>query len=93
MGVDVSSLNILIYDDPDADGDCFRITRQKAAVLLKSVQELGQMTCLRQVGRKEEVDMDTVREVVEGKIFHVDDSKHIQLKRFVGTCLRLTGRT
>ena len=74
MGVDVSSLNILIYDDPD--GDCFRIARQKAAVLLKSVQKLGQMICLRQVGRKEEVDMDTVREVVEGKIFNVDDSKH-----------------
>ena len=41
------------------------------------------MTCLRQVVRKEEVDMDTVREIVEGKIFHVDDSKHTQLKQFV----------
>ena len=83
MGEEVSSINILIYDDPDADGDCSRSTRQKAGVLLRSVQELGEMTCLRQVVRKEEVDMDTVREIVEGKIFHVDDSKHTQLKQFV----------
>jgi len=83
MGVDVSSINILIYDDPDTDGDCSRSTHQKAAVLLKNIQELGQMSCLRQVLSKQEVKMDTVREVVEGKIFHVDDSKHTQLKLFV----------
>jgi len=32
---------------------------------------------------KQDVNTDTVREVVQGKIFHVDDSKHSQLKQFV----------
>lgn len=83
MGVDVSSINILIYDDPDTDGDCSRSTHQKAAVLLKNIPELAQMHSLRQVLSKHEVNMETVREVVEGKIFHVDDTKHNQFKQFV----------
>eukprot|EP00092_Neocalanus_flemingeri_P026589 GFUD01028818.1.p1 GENE.GFUD01028818.1~~GFUD01028818.1.p1 ORF type:complete len:828 (+),score=221.61 GFUD01028818.1:45-2528(+) len=83
MGVDVSSINILIYDDPDTEGDCSRSTHQKAAVMLKNIQELGQMSCLRQVLSKQEIQMEAVREVVEGKIFHVDDTKHIQLKQFI----------
>jgi len=29
------------------------------------------------------VKMEDVKEVVQGKIFHVDDSKHFQLKQFV----------
>jgi len=83
IGDDVSAVNILIFDDPDSDGDCSRSTHQKAAILLKNIQEVGQMNCLRQVLSKQDVNMDTVREVVQGKIVHVDDSKHSQLKQFV----------
>ena len=83
MGDDVSAINILIFDDPETEGDCSRSTHQKAAVLLKNIQELGQMNSLRQVLSKQEVKMDTVKELVQGKIFHVDDSKHSQLKQFV----------
>ena len=83
LGVDVSSVNILVFDDPREDSDCARATLKKYGVVLKNTCDLTKLYSFQQSCSQSIINTGDMEAVVTGiSQFNFDDS-FIKLKRYV----------
>jgi len=88
MGEDVSSITLLVFDDPDASEDCTRNVMQKSAVIFKNVQDVHFASTLKEMNFEGETKCDeeklaNAKNLIDFPQFRVDESKIEQLKNYV----------
>ena len=84
IGVDVASINILIYDNNTEDGDCSRVTNKKSAIVLKNANEIQNIFTLKQSLSKQEATEEDIEKTVVGlQKFSFDEEKLSQLKKYI----------
>lgn len=88
MGEDVSSITLLVFDDPDASEDCTRNVLQKSAVIFKNVQDVQFASTLKEMNYEGETRCDkekltNAKELIDFPQFCVDASKIEQVKNYV----------
>jgi len=88
MGEDVSSISLLVFDDPDLSEDCTRNVLQKSAVVFKNVQDLQFASSLKEMTHEGVVRCDKekiarAKDLINFPKFHVDESKIEVVKNYV----------
>merc|ERR1719509_528695 len=88
MGEDVSSITLLVFDDPDASEDCTRNVMPKSAVIFKNVQDVHFASTLKEMNFEGETKCDeeklaNAKNLIDFPQFRVDESKIEQLKNYV----------
>ena len=83
LGVDVSSVNILVLDDPREDTDCARATLKKYGIVLKNTCDLNKLYSFQQSFSQNTINIEEMEKVVSGiSQFNIDDN-FTKLKSYV----------
>ena len=83
LGVDVSSVNILVLDDPREDSDCARATLKKYGVVMKNTCDVNKLYSFQQSLSQSTFNIKDMEEVVTGiSQFNFDDN-FLKLKSYV----------
>jgi len=83
LGVDVSSVNILVFDDSREDTDSARATLKKFGVILKNTCDITKLYSLQQSFSKNTCNIEDIERLVTGLSQFKFDDNLMKLKNYV----------